>query len=1795
MKLFRSGCLAILALALAACGRTPSDPDAAFAAYIKAYSGGMVAENAPVRVELARPVSLDAQKTGLFSFSPAIKGETRWLSPSEAVFVPDEGALHPGTSYEGAFRLGDVADVQRKDLKTFKFRFKVPERTVELVIDGMKISEGADDAVVTGSVKFSGEVSKDALKKGLSCTYPGGSPALTVADDGVRFQVSGLQRSSSDRTLNISVQVPGFDKAESSVMIPARGRFKVVDARIEEGSNPHVAVIFSEPLAPAASRAGLIEISGAVRQYVDVKDNTALVYFENRSDGPMTLRVNRGVSSVAGESLYADFSAEFAADEPKPAVEIPLQGNILPDKASLILPLRAVNLSAVDIKVIKIYENNILTFLQDNDLGGGSDLRRSGRLVYSRQLRLDSDPSIDLHKWNDFSVDIGGLFRREPGAIYRIRVTFNKDYSLYGKKAVSGLIPLSDGAPSEEEEAVWDEQESYYWDSYMDWDEYEWDEREDPSKPSYYMVSERFPVVNLLSSDLGIIGKYADGKTLWLSVSDIKTAKPRSGVKLEVYDFQLQRIGSGSTDGKGMAEIQISRKPFAVIARSGSTCGYLRMADGFEKSLSRFDVGGQKLERGLKGFIYGERGVWRPGDTLHVTLLLGDRGHLLPEGHPATLELYTPEGQFYTREVAPGVDGFHAFTIATSVADPTGMWNAYVKVGGTAFHKGLSIETVKPNRLKVNLDLGNGALRGGTQMSAMVSSSWLTGPPAAGLKAKAEMTLTPGSSSLPGFEGYIFRNPASNFTSSEHSLFETKLDENGRGAVQISLPKASGAPGMLNAFIVTSVEENGGDESFTTMSVPYSPFDAYVGLKFPEGGSYLETDKDQTIRVALVGPDGKRVSGRRIEYKVFKLKWSWWWESRSSELDSYVNGRSAQPIVSGVLTSGSQDGTFNIRVDYPDWGRYLVIARDMTGGHVSGKVITIDWPSYRGRADRRDPDALTMLSFAIDKDSYMVGDKATVYVPSAKDGRALVSLENGSKVISREWVQTDAEKDTPYSFTVSEDMAPNFYVHITLLQPYGNATNDLPIRLYGVQRASVENPASHLEPEIKMADTVAPEEPFTVKVSEKKGRTMTYTLAIVDEGLLDLTAFKTPAPWDAMYRTEALGVRTWDLYDQVIGAYSGRFSPMLSIGGDQENIRAARKDNRFNPVVKFIGPFTVKKGSMSHEIRLPMYVGSVRVMVVAGHDGAYGSTDKTVTVKAPLMLLTSLPRVISAGEDVVLPVNVFAMEDGINKATVSVKVEGNAAVEGNASQDVTFEKAGDKMVRFALKAGEEGTARITVTANGSGHKAYETVFLEVRNPNPETVSVVSKVIKNGASASFNAGKGSTLELAGFPAVDATAMLNTMKNYPYNCTEQLSARGLVALHLMKMLPEDKQAEASEMVKSTIKELYSRQNSDGGFILWPSSRNSGTWISSMAGMFLSEASSAGFQVQRSVLNSWLKYQKNLSQAFRLAGASAFSEIDESYRLYTLAVSGNAQPGAMNRLKESGLTDGRARMMLADAYAVSGKQQTAKELTMITPAEGETPVQVMYGSSTRDNSVALEVSALCGDMASAIALAQEVASDINSGWYSTQEAAFAAVAMDRLWARMGDGNILADVSGTRVASARNVYSMPVEGKIDVKNNGEGLIYATVVNVSRPEPGTPVSAKSSGIEISASYAAGGKAIRPESVAQGTEFTATVTVKNPTVNDYSSLALSEVIPSGWEIINERLRTGGAVTYDHQDIRDDRCNWFFDLAAGKSRTFQLKLRAAYEGAYVLPAITVNAMYDPHVAANTASGTTRVTR
>ena len=1793
MKILRV--LVCLLLVLAAAADAPKQraigTDPAFASYLKAYTGGVVQEGATLRVELAYPVPMDKQKTDLFRFKPALPGMSRWLSPTVVEFVP-EGKLKDGITYEGIFRLGEVVEVGEKSCKEFPFQFRAVPKTAELTLDGITIR---DEARLQGSIALSAPAQIGDISLTTDPEIP---VTLTGEGKSWRFETAGIAREEKDTPVCITLKIKGFDEvAPLRTTIPASGVFKVIDTRIIRSGNPCVEVRFSEPLAAEAAKKGLIELSGVTRQTLDIRDNCARIYYEGRSDN-VSLSVYSGVRSAFGLSLEEDFQTTFPPADPLPAVELPFSGNILPDEANLVLPFRAVNLSAVDLQVIKIYEDNILLFLQENDLDESSELRRAGRLVLSHQIPLYQEGNVDLHKWNDFNVDLSGLFKQEPGAIYRIKLSFRREYSLYGGKPAPQMIPVSSGKPSDEEEAEWDEQSSYWWDSDYDWRLYNWEDRDNPNTPSYYMVSDRFPRVNLLSSNMGIVAKYADGKKMWAAVTDIKDAAPLSGVDLEVYDYQLQRVGTGKTDAEGLAEIPVSRKPFAVVARRGKTTGYLHMKDGYEKSLSRFDVSGQAVAKGLKAFVYGERGVWRPGDTLHVSMILADKARQLPESHPAALELYTPQGQFYTRMTSTGQDGFYTFPIVTEADDPTGIWNAYIKVGGSSFHKSLRIETIKPNRLKIDLDLGGSLLVGGSRLDTRIASSWLTGVPASGLKAHSVMTLSKASGTFKGFNGYIFRNPLSSFTTSEHELFNVTLSSGGTAEPTINLPDAEDAPGLLSAFIVTSVMENGGDESFTTQTLTFSPFPAYVGVKFPSEGE-LETGKDHEIRVAAVNALGNRLPGRTLDYYVFKLQWSWWWENDPEELLNYVNGSESRPVDYGSVVSGAEDATFTLRAEDEQWGRYLVVVRDRDGGHISGKTVVIDTPGYWGRSNRKDPDALTMLSFSTDKESYLAGETATVFIPAAAGGRALVSLENAGGVISRKWVATNAAQDAAYTFTVTPEMAPNFYVNVTLVQPYAVTANDLPLRLYGVKRVKVENPESHLAPVIVAPQTVEPEKSFKVQVSEKNGKPMTYTLAIVDEGLLDLTAFKTPSPWETMYRTEALGVKTWDLYDRVVGFRGGPIGSMFSIGGDQEVIHSAKKDNRFNPVVKFLGPFTLEKGTATHEITLPMYVGSVRAMVVAGHEGAYGNADKSITVKAPLMLLSSLPAQASTGDKIVLPVNVFVLEDDIKSVKVTVKAEGALQVEGPKVAEVPFSKAGDRVVRFSLKAVGEGPARVKIEATGASHKARETVNLEVTNPNPETVTVVDQALEAGESLTFDAGEGATLELAGFPAVDAAGLFRKMKNYPYNCTEQLSGRGLALLHLLPQLSDEDAEAASDLIEDFIHQIYSRQRSDGGFTLWPGGTWSYKWVTSMAGHFLSEASDAGFDVQEDVLDAWKRCQTNISQAYRRYGSEPYAELDQCYRLFTLAIADDPALGAMNRLKEAGNLHDRSAWMLAAAYAAAGRTQSAEELiARIDYDEDEYgSSDFTYGSSLRDWAVILMTLALTDNLSDAIPVAQVVASTINEGWYSTQEAAFASMAMDCLFSRLGSMGVNASVNGKSVVSAQSVYSQPVSGTVEVRNTSDEVLYASLTTVSRAPAGTPVPEAANGLTLTVRYVdSGGESVDPSELKQGTEFSAVVKVLNPSYRRVASIALSEIIPSGWEILNDRLRGGEEEDENvYRDIRDDRCNWFFDLRSGESRTVVLKLRAAYEGTYTLSSVTCSAMYDPHVFANTASGSAKVVR
>lgn len=1861
--------LLLMIVSFSSCTRTQKDiiPSAEYAPYVNAYTGGVISQNSTIRIELTHEqpmVDLNNElKENPFSFSPSLKGKAYWVSNNTIEFVPEEGTLKPGSLYECTFQLGKFVEVDKK-LKEFNFSFRVQERNFTLSIEPLPITDAQPDEInIKGEICFSDIVKKEEVEKiltvkdGNNKSYP---VEIIPTDNLTRYQfcINQIPRDTEDYQLTITANgsPARIDQTQSEeVLIPAKDSFRFLSAtRIDEPENG-IEVVFSAPLSDTQDLKGLIEIPELSSSVFQIKENRVFIYFEANQLSKLTLNIHEGVKSSQGKTLGTSHSISFSEINLKPQVEMLTTAAILPDSKSLIIPFRAVNLYAVDLSVIRIFENNVLMFMQTNSLASANELRRSGRLVYKKTLWLGKDTSKDIHNWENYSIDLAGLIRQEPGAIYRVILSFRQEYSAYPCGGVDnqnikfadnntpdGLMKVSGSALSEADEAVWDTPEAYYYynGGTMDWSVYRWKERDNPCHPSYYMNSDRAAACNVFASNLGMIVKRNSLNKLWIAVSNILDTNPVGKAQVTVYNFQLQPIEKGETNGEGFVEISSKGTPFIVVAEAEKQKAYVRVVDGEEQSVSRFDVGGKEIQKGLKGFIYGERGVWRPGDTLHISFILEDREKRIPDKHPVALEIYNPKGQFYTKMISTqGMNGFYTFDVPTQAGDPTGLWNAYIKVGGTTFHKGLRIETIKPNRLKINLTLPKILQSTDKNVTVPLASAWLTGATASKLKAKVEMSLSKVNTQFKNYGQYIFNDPATDFTTIKTDVFDGILNAEGKAGVTLKVPAATNAPGMLNATFTTRVFEPGGDASIYTQSIPFSPFVSYVGINLNQPkGKYIETDKDHVFDIVTVNSQGQPVNRSNLEYKIYRISWSWWWENSEESFGTYINNSSITPVASGKLQTSGGKTTFKFRVDYPSWGRYLVYVKDKDSGHATGGTIYVDWPESRGRSNKTDPSGIKMLTFSLDKDSYEIGETATAIIPAAAGGRALVSIENGSSVLHREWIEVTNEGDTKYTFEITPEMTPNVYLHISLLQPHAQTINDLPIRMYGIAPVFVTNRQTVLQPQIQMPEVLRPETDFNVTVSEKSGKPMTYTLAIVDDGLLDLTNFKTPDPWNEFYSREALGIRTWDMYDNVLGTSAGAYSSLFSVGGDATLKPADAKANRFKPVVKFIGPFYLEKGrQQTHTLKLPMYVGSVRAMVVAGQDGAYGNAEKTAFVRTPLMLLSTLPRVLSIQEEITVPVNVFAMEKQVKNVTVSLQASGGGVqIEGSHQQSLTFNRSGDQLVFFTLKTGNKtGKATIKLTASGGGQQTKETIEIEVRNPNPIVTLRSSEWIETGQNkelsyqlGSLSANNQIKLEVSRIPSVDISRRFDFLYNYQHHCTEQLTSKALPLLFIAQFKTIDtREAEKIKAnVQEAIRQIYARQLPNGGFVYWPGNAVADEWISSYTGMFLTLAQEKGYAIHANVLNKWKRFQRAAAQNWRMPQEANNwqqwqSELQQAFRLYTLALAGAPEYGAMNRMKEQPGLSIQAKWRLAAAYALTGKMKPAEELvynaeTTVIPYSS---MNQIYGSSDRDEAMILETLLLMNRERDALQQAKVVSKNLSQeNWFSTQSTAFALMAMGRLAEKLSgsldftwtwNGKQQPAVKSAKAVFEKEISTSPKSGTVAVKNQGKGALSVDLITRTQLLNDT-LPAISDNLRMDIRYASmDGKPMSVNDIRQGTDFTAIASISNTSgTTDYTNLALTHIIPSGWEVYNERMTvpeaepqettdSSGNVSgqYTYQDIRDDRVLTYFNLRRGETKIFTIRLQATYAGNFILPAVQCEAMYDVNVQARSKAGRTTVSR
>jgi uncharacterized protein YfaS (alpha-2-macroglobulin family) len=1807
--------------------------DPAFSRYVSAFTGGTISSEGTIKVQFTDAVGKERKEddmTSVFSIYPESEGTVKWLDDQTLEFDPTE-LLHSGVRYKGSVNLAELMEVEA-GYELFEFNFRTILKDFKVDIERFATYNASDYSKqnLQGSLLFTDVIDSAEVVNLMTATQDGNALQINFKKKSKykwNFTVEDILRKEKRSSLELvwnGADAGIENEGSKSIKIPSINEFVVLDVEVNHSPQQYVKVHFSDPLNTSQLFDGLIYLNDHdVTMVVD--DQVVILYPNERVTGSETVNIDLGVENSKGEKMTSMESFKIYFDDIAPEVELIGEGNIVPRSGDSHFPFKAVNLSAVDVSITKIYEDNVLQFFQENSYDGTYQLRRVGREVHKEKIELNPDGDLELNNWNNFSLNLSNFVDLEPGAIYRVELSAKKEYSIYQcseKPEIDEDLTVFafTGSDQEWNENDWETGYGYY-DDYYYYDYYEGDyyyedydyekeqrERNDPCNDKFY--SNFKSARNVLVTDIGMIAKAGGDKTMHIFTTDLNTTDPLAETTIKFYDFQQQLLGETKTDVDGMAELRMDRKPFVAVAEVNGQKGYLKLNDGESLSLSKFDVSGETVQHGIKGFIYAERGVWRPGDSLFVSFMLEDKENVLPESHPVKMELINPKGNvIFEKTKTVSRNGLYDFRTRTKQEALTGNYTAKVTVGNRTFYKPLKIETVKPNRLKINLKFAGEKLNESSGRNVSMEVAWLHGAIAGGLKTKVDVHLEATATTFKKFNGFIFDDPLKEFSSEDKTIYEGNLDANGKLSFDHGISLTDAAPGMLKAYFTTKVFENGGEFSIDRTSVVYSPYSQYAGMRVPEGelyGGTLVTGKDHPIELVTVNESGAFVNSE-LNVKVYKLEWRWWWDSYENNLASYISRESTFPVDSKSITTKGGKAIYKFRVDQPDWGRYLILAEDKTSGHTTGQIVYVDWP-YEDRANRANAENATMLTFSTDKEVYTKGETVKLSIPTPSDGKALISLESGTKIVDKFWIDTK-KGETKCEFVTTDEMDPNVFVHVTLIQPYAQTKNDLPIRMYGVVPITVEDPESHLEPVIQMADALKPETKTVIKVGEKNNKPMTYTLAIVDEGLLDLTNFKTPDPWTHFYAREALGVKTWDMYDYVLGAYAQEMDKLLAIGGDEDGLnKKSAKANRFEPMVRFLGPFETDGKINSHTIQIPNYVGSVRVMVVAGENTTYGHTEKTVPVRNPLMVLGTLPRVVGPGESVTLPVNVFAMEKNVKNVSVTITVNEFFKVEGEKTMNLTFAEIGDKIANFKLKVAEKtGIGRVSIVATSGKEKAKFDIELDVRTPNAEQTVTVDKVLNPGESfaddIAYFGVEGTNkayLEVSNFPAIDLGRRLDYLIQYPHGCIEQTTSSVFPQLYLADVMELDatKKASIQTNINAAIEKFRSFQTSNGGFAYWPGDSYDNEWGSNYAGHFLIEAEKKGFVVPANMKSNWINFQKKQAKAWSKSNQTItgyyYDDLTQAYRLYTLALAGKSEIGLMNRLRERTDLSLPARWRLAAAYQVAGQKEVALELIK---GQGKsvpeyTELSYNYGSNLRDEAMIVETLVLLDMKTDAATMAKSIADHLNNEeWMSTQTTAYSLLAVSKFLGKYkGDSklkfNFNVDGKDGNRNSVLSMISFELNEKsknVSVKNTGDGVLYVRLITKGTPITGSEQN-ESKNISLSVNYYdMKNNKIDVTKMKQGTDFIAEIKVTNSGIRgDLQELALVHIVPSGWEIHNSRMdefSSNKSSFFTYQDIRDDRIYTYFDLGNGKEKTFRVQLNSSYLGKFYLPGISVEAMYD----------------
>ena len=1336
-----------------------------------------------------------------------------------------------------------------------------------------------------------------------------------------------------------------------------------------------------------------------------------------------------------------------------------------------------------------------------------------------------------------------------------------------------------------------------------------------------------------LATDIGLIARRFDNNmVVW--ANSLHYLQPFPKVKVQAFDRWNQVIGTGYTDNSGFARLILTKgsTPTHITAIKDDDFSFLDMRKHRDR-LAGFDIEGISSKKStIRSFIYSDRGVYRPGEKVHlVSVTRGSEG-VLPEEFPVTFLLTNPTGKHVmTERYTLDKHGLYVYDFDVPAEAKTGKWQAAaVWKGGNIGTYTFQVEEFIPNKIKVELELLSKRVYAGDTLRFKVKGKNLFGPPAADRPVSGTVNLRPNYFKPKGYESYTFGHDDNRFQRLDADLPEVRLDSSGNHIFDYQIPDNIDSPVGVTAHFSATVIDTGGRGVSSYDSTDVLLYTQYVGVSKLTTG-IINIDEPVGFKIVNVDADGNPIerSQQKLSITLYRNKLITHYRKNERGYYRYVTEKEKVPV---DTLEDTRDAEGKMFITPKFSGEHILEIEDLIGKQVTRYTFKVHGEDRLTQfVEESDKVELTVLNKTVS-----VNDTVKVEVHPPFPGKVLIMGER-EKVLFTQVLNVTGKKQI-VSIPVKPSYLPNFYISAIVIKPVNKGGRHDPIYAAGLTNVEVKDRSQ--EPGIKLtmpAKTVPNSElKVSVKVADTNNSDMHFTIAAVDVGILELTRFKLPDMSGYFNLKRRLEVDHYSMYSMIM-PYDPEVKYTISPSGDAPS-RSLIKKKRVSPdsrkrvksVALWSGLLKLNaNGEGTVNFKIPDFNGTLRVMAVAFGNRRFASAEKEILVRDKLVMKPTLPRFVATGDDFVIPVTIYNGTETGGKITIKIKASDHVKMLGTTQKTVFVPANGEGDAEFPVKVNNKvGVSVFELAAEGVGEAVKKQVNVPVRAPGTMvTRSGGGTVDKNTPRSVKMPGgyiEGSqeyALKISSTPLNRFQNSLSYLLRYPYGCLEQTTSKLFPLLYFSDMAKAAGKVFTAKkgpryFLNEGIAKIERMQLENGVFSYWEGQRQVNNWSSVYASHFLVEAQKAGLKIDSHVWNSMLNYlNQNASVSLNTSNLYNRSHgVNHSlYILYVLALAEENVMSKLNYIYDNYFNDLKThdRARLAAAFFISGNKNTAKQIFNSFEVFDEYDVYYRdtggyFASNVRDLSIILDSLVTVEPQSPVIpSLVSQLAGKTLGGrWGSTQENAFALLAIGKAAAsktakttnvkiKLGDGT---DVPFLGEVLLKTPELLKGDVRIEVSGKEEVTYAWEAVGILK-DPESLQDDK--GLQVRRRFLdKKGEPIDPVNITQGDLIVAEIKIVSLSSN-LENIVISDLLPTGLEIENTRLSTSASLPWikqdikpDYLDIRDDRINIFLTVPTSE-KTYYYTTRAVTIGNFKVPAIRAEAMYDPEIFSEADSGEIKI--